>query len=375
MSGKMLRTLVVDSSLVFRKIIGDLLLEIAGIELVGQAPNGKIAIQKAQALKPDLMILDMNLQDMSGLEVLRQVREMQIGCRIIVVSAASPNMSLLTMKALSAGAFEFVMKPEADTIEETRLRLESAFKLAVQALIESLRIRRSMDVMTPSQSDTLATGRTSPTDSINNYADTDTSRRNSAKSIGLIVIGISTGGPPALAEVFSHIHEPLKVPVIIVQHIPPLFSEALAASIRERSGLWVEEAKDGMLLESGRIYLAPGGSHLKLVKGSSAGRYVLRLSDEAPENNCRPSVDYLLRSAVNSFVGRIGLLIMTGMGTDGLEGARMVKAAGGYIIVQDAQSCVVCGMPKVVSEAGLADEVLPLNLMASGIQRLARSAV
>ena len=375
MNGILLRTLVVDSSLVFRKIISDLLLEIEGIEIIGQAPNGKIAMQKAQILKPDLMILDMNLQDMSGLEVLRQIRELQIGCRVIVVSGASPNMSLLTMKALSAGAFEFVMKPEADTIEDTRLRLESEFKLAVQALIESLRIRRTMDISNSAVSGALPAGRASSANFAKGLPAADSVKEGSAKSIGLIVIGVSTGGPPALAEVFSNIHEPLKVPVIIVQHIPRYFSEALATSIRERSGLWVEEAKDGMPLEAGCVYLAQGGEHLRLSRGNTAGSYVLRLNQEPPENNCRPSIDYLVRSVVNSFPGRVGLLIMTGMGTDGLAGARMIRAAGGYIIVQDAQSCVVYGMPRAVAEAGLADEVLPLSAIAAGIQRLSRAAV
>ncbi|EKD81041.1 MAG: hypothetical protein ACD_39C02012G0001, partial [uncultured bacterium] len=254
----LLRTMVVDSSLVFRKIINDLLLEIDGIEIIGQAPNGKIAIQKAQILKPDLMILDMNLQDMSGLDVLRQIRDLQIGCRIIVVSGSSPNMSLLTMKALSAGAFEFVLKPEADTIEDTRLRLESEFKLAVQALIESLRIRRTMDVSNPVASGSPPADHVNVVHAVKSHSVVDPSRKALARSVGLIVIGISTGGPPALAEVFSQIKEPLRIPVIIVQHIPRFFSEALATSIRERSGLWVEEAKDGMVLEPGRIYLAPG---------------------------------------------------------------------------------------------------------------------
>jgi len=374
MSSPVLHTLVVDSSLVFRKIIGDLLLDISGIKLVGQAPTGKIAIQKAQSLKPDLIILDMNLQDMSGLEVLRQLRELRVGSRVIVVSAASPNMTLLTMKALSAGAFEFVLKPEAETIEETRSLLEPEFKLAVQALIESLRINRSMGIAGSSSS----SGATAKAAAGNLPTETGADRLPksfSGRSIELIVIGVSTGGPPALIEVFSAFREPLRVPVIIVQHIPRFFSEALATSIRERSGLWVEEAKDGMLLEPGHVYLAPGGEHLKLARGSSAGSHVLRLTHDKPENNCRPSVDYLLRSVAENFSGRVGLFIMTGMGTDGLAGARLIRAVGGYIATQDAGSCVVYGMPRAVFEAGLADEVLALGAIAPAMQKLARRIV
>ena len=178
-----------------------------------------------------------------------------------------------------------------------------------------------------------------------------------------------------MIEVFSAVREPLRVPVIIVQHIPRFFSEALATSIRERSGLWVEEAKDGMLLEPGHVYLAPGGEHLKLARGGSAGSHVLRLTHDKPENNCRPSVDYLLRSVAENFSGRIGLFIMTGMGTDGLAGARLIRAAGGYIATQDAGSCVVYGMPRAVLEAGLADEVLALGAIAPTMQKLARRIV
>lgn len=371
----LIRTLVVDTSLVFRKIISDLLLEIDGIEIIGQAPNGKIALQKVETLKPDLMILEMNMPEISGLEVLKKIGELQNGCRVIVVSGASANMSLMAMKALSAGAFEFVLKPEAETIEESRLRLEPEFKLAVQAFVESLRIRRSMDIHNLSPSDSSSSRQTTRLNAVKSTPDAASTRHIAARNIELIVIGVSTGGPPALAEIFSRIKEPLRVPVIIVQHIPPLFSEALATSIRERSGLWVKEVEDGMLLEPGRVYLAPGGAHVKIVKGGIAGGYVLRIAMDQPENNCRPSVDYLLRTVAKNFSGRVGLLIMTGMGNDGLEGARLIRAAGGYIIAQDAESCVVYGMPRVIVEAGLADEILPLSAIALGIQRLARNSV
>lgn len=374
MNGVSLRALVVDTSLVFRKIISDLLLEIEGIEIVGQAPNGKLAIQKVEILKPDLMILEMNMPELGGIEVLKRIRELNIGCQVIVVSGTSANMSLLAMKALSAGAFEFVLKPDAETIEESRTRLEPGFKLAVQALMESIRIRRSMDITNPQVSGSSFSSQALLPNTIHTPVRVATTKNSSDRSIELIVIGISTGGPPALAEVFSQINEPLRVPVIIVQHILPLFSAALATSIRDRSGLSVEEVKDGMILEPGRIYLAPGGSHVRLGRGCSIGNYILRLTKDLPQNNCRPSVDYLLRSVAINFSERVGLFIMTGMGTDGLEGARMIKAGGGYIIAQDAESCVVYGMPRVVVEAGLVDEILPLSAIASGMQRLSRKA-
>lgn len=366
------RTLVVDDSMVFRKILSDLLKEIPGIEVVGHAPNGRIAVQKLFSQKPDLLLLACNLPEMSGFQVLAEIREKQIDCGAIMLGSSNADLQKTGVAALTAGAFEFLARPDGETIEETSRLLRPQLKLAVETFQERLRIRRMMGLgirKTP-----LTAGLAKKSADNQKKSDSSAAVRN-RQNVGfadLIVIGISTGGPPALAEVLASIKQPLNIPVIIVQHIPPFFSGPLATGLREKSGQQVYEVVDGMPLEPGKFFLSPGGAHLKLVKDSGPGIYQLRLSDDPPENSCRPSVDYLLKSVVNSFAGNIAVLIMTGMGSDGLSGAQLVKKAGGYVMAQNGESCVVYGMPKAVIEAGLADEILSLNEIPAGIQRIAR---
>ncbi len=372
MAATPVKALVVDDSMVFRKTLSDLLKEIPGIEVVGHAPNGRIAIQKLSSHKPDLLLLACNLPEISGFEVLAEIREKHIDCGAIMVSSSNADLQKTGVAALTAGAFEFLARPEGETIEETSRLLRPHLKLAVEAFQERLRIRRMMGLGVRK---TPLTGNL-PKNTAENRKNTGSSAaaisRLNAGFADLIVIGISTGGPPALAEVLTSIRKPLNIPVIIVQHIPQYFSGPLAAGLREKSGQQVYEVADGMPLEPGKFFLSPGGAHLKLVKDSGPGSYQLRLSDDPPENSCRPSVDYLLKSAVHSFAGNIAVLIMTGMGSDGLSGARLVKKAGGYVMAQNGESCVVYGMPKAIVEAGLADEVLALNEIPAGIQRIAR---
>lgn len=373
MAATPVRTMVVDDSMVFRKILSDLLKEIPGIEIVGHAPNGRIAVQKLSTQKPDLLLLACNLPEMSGFEVLAEIREKQIDCGAIMVSGSNADLQKTGVAALTAGAFEFLTRPDGETIEETSRLLRPQLKLAVEAFQERLRIRRMMGLGIRKTSLTAGIPKNTAVSQKNSDSTAAAVRkRQNTGFADLIVIGISTGGPPALAEVLTSIKQPLDIPVIIVQHIPQYFSGPLAAGLREKSGQQVYEVDDGMNLEPGKFFLSPGGAHVKLVKESGNGGYQLRLSDDPPENSCRPSIDYLLKSAVNSFVGNIAVLIMTGMGSDGLSGARLVKKAGGYVMAQNGESCVVYGMPKAIVEAGLADEVLSLNEIPAGIQRIAR---
>ncbi len=373
MAATPVKALVVDDSMVFRKILSDLLKEIPGIEIVGHAPNGRIALQKLSAQKPDLLLLACSLPEMSGFEVLAEIREKQIDCGAIMLSDSNADLQKTGVAALTAGAFEFLARPGGETIEETSRLLRPQLKLAVEAFQERLRIRRMMGLGVRKATFTAGVTKSSP----GNRKDSDSSvaatkNRLNVGFADLIVIGISTGGPPALAEVLASIRQPLNIPVIIVQHIPPFFSGPLAAGLREKSGQQVYEIADGMPLEPGKFFISPGGAHVKLVKEPGNSGYQLRLSDDPPENSCRPSIDYLLKSAVNSFVGNIAVLIMTGMGSDGLNGSQLVKKAGGYVVAQNGESCVVYGMPKAIIEAGLADEVLSLNEIPDGIQRIAR---
>lgn len=359
------RILVVDDSLVFRKVMCDLLAEIPGVEVVAQAPNGRIALQKLQDQKVDLVIMDMEMSDISGLEVLEEIKKRKLATEVILVSGFSQGLTTAAVRALNAGAFEFVPKPDAQTMEENRRLMESDLKQAVLAFGEHFRVRKIVSSIS---------GRFSAiTIPVQSEQSKETARRPEIRRVfhaDLLVIGISTGGPPALTEIFTKLSGPLAVPVIIVQHIPPCFSEALAASISDRSGLPVSEARDGVVIEPGRVYLSPGGRQIKLLKVPESDRYMLRIFDDPPENGCRPSIDYFLISAVGSFKGKIAFLIMTGMGSDGLNGARAVHEAGGYIMAQSGETCVVNGMPKAVIDAGLADEIVPLPDIPAGIALL-----
>lgn len=361
-----LKTLIVDDSMVFRKILSDLVKPLEFIEIVGQAPNGKLALIKIQNLRPDLILLDLDMPEMNGLQLLEEMKRQNIECSVIIISGASAQMQKLAIKALNAGAFEFIAKPVGETIEETRNLLESDLMAALHAFLHRRRFRCDFK------------------DQRNSYTAKDLSTKQAEQpapqeeatplkrtlfSPDLIVIGISTGGPPALMNVFSDINKEIELPIVIVQHIPANFSEALAESIREKSGLNVSEIADKMPLNNKMLYIAPGGRHVRLTRAGE-GKYRFRIEDGEPVNNCRPSVDYFLESVTNNFSGKTAFFIMTGMGIDGLAGARLIKQQRGYVIAQSKDSCVVYGMPKVVVEAGLADEILNLKEIRTKIERL-----
>jgi two-component system chemotaxis response regulator CheB len=187
----------------------------------------------------------------------------------------------------------------------------------------------------------------------------------------LVLIGVSTGGPNALTVLLSALPR-LGVPVLIVQHMPPIFTQTLAESLSGKCLLGVREAANGETAEADRVYIAPGGRQMRLAPGPE-GRKVIQITDDPPENNCRPAVDYLFRSVANQFPGRAMGVILTGMGSDGTLGIKLLKRHGCFVIAQDEASCVVYGMPKAVVDAGLADDVLPLEAIASRIAALVRS--
>lgn len=182
----------------------------------------------------------------------------------------------------------------------------------------------------------------------------------------MVLIGVSTGGPNALAGLLPALPGDLGVPVLIVQHMPPLFTQSLAENLTAKCALQVCEAAHGENLEPNTVYIAPGGRQMRLAPGDG-GRKMIQITDDPPENNCRPSVDYLFRSVANQFSGRAMAVILTGMGSDGMLGLRLLKRHGCFVIAQDEPSCVVYGMPKAAVDAGVVDVVLPLEAIAGRI--------
>jgi two-component system, chemotaxis family, protein-glutamate methylesterase/glutaminase len=190
----------------------------------------------------------------------------------------------------------------------------------------------------------------------------------------MVLIGVSTGGPNALARMLPMLPGSLGVPVFLVQHMPPLFTKSLADSLAPRCALRVKEAEPGEIAQPGCIYIAPGGHQMKVVVGSG-GAPAVEINDDPPEHNCRPAVDYLFRSVAQNFPGRSVAVVMTGMGSDGTKGMRLLKDGGTLTIAQDEASCVVYGMPREAVQAGVVDLILPLDEIADGISRALRGAV
>jgi len=354
------RVLVVDDAAVFRHAVSAALNGAPGIEVVGTASNGRLAMSRIAALRPDIVTLDVEMPEMGGIEVLQALRSGGQEVGTVMLSSFTTRSAQLTVKALELGAFDFVRKPEGGSPEENIASLRSTLVPMIQAFQRRREIRSILNG-----------GGTSPSPAPVRAPVTTSSPRRSGKPI--VLIGISTGGPPALSKLVPALPKDLAAPVFIVQHMPAMFTEPLAASLRARSALPVKEASDGEVAEKGRVYIAPGGRQMKILRGLQ-GEIVIRLTDDPPERNCRPSVDYLFRSAAMNFPGQSIAAVLTGMGDDGTLGLRLLKRAGCISIAQDEASSVVFGMPKEAIAAGVVDFILPLDGVAGAITRYVREA-
>jgi two-component system chemotaxis response regulator CheB len=369
------RVLVADDAVLFRRLLGEVLASLPGIEVVGTATNGRIAVQKVRELRPDLLTLDIEMPEMDGLAVLDElVRNGQPEVEIIVVSALSRRGGELTLRALEKGAFDFITKPEASSAENGREALLRELAPRVRAAAHRLEVRAILRGSS-SQRRPLATPAAAPLRSPSDMAVDEIASRmrriSSPQRPDMVLIGVSTGGPVALSELLPAIPRDIGVPILIVQHMPPIFTKSLADSLDSKCAVRVREAVHGEFPEPSTAYIAPGGRQMRLGLTPN-GRPVLELTDDPPENNCRPAVDYLFRSAANRFPGRAMAVILTGMGSDGTLGLRLLKRQGCFVIAQDEASCVVYGMPKAAVDAGVADVILPLNSIAGRIAAVVR---
>jgi two-component system, chemotaxis family, protein-glutamate methylesterase/glutaminase len=357
-----IRVLVTDDTAIIRRMVTDVLGEYDDIEVVGTAANGELALAAIERLKPDVVTLDVEMPVLDGLETLLKLRKVRKDLPVIMFSSLTEAGASATLDALANGANDYVMKPSA-----TRNRAE-ALDAVRSSLIPLLRLwgrpgarRRAA---APAPAPTAAAARPVPT----RTAPAD--RRPPLA----VVIGVSTGGPDALAAMLPKLPRDLPVPIVVVQHMPPLFTRMLADRLDQQSQVHVVEAADGMELEPGTVYLAAGGRHLRLDKRRDA--VVCVLDDSPPENSCRPSVDVTLRSALDVWGSRTLVVILTGMGQDGLLGARALKEQGAHVVVQDENTSAVWGMPGAVAKGGYADRVLPLPEIAPAVATaVARRAV
>ncbi len=354
-----LKVLVVDDTVVYRKIVSDVLMELPDVEVVGTAYNGKAAMMRIKSLQPDLLTLDIEMPEMNGLEVLQQLQKEAPRVGAIMLSTLTQEGGAMTMRALELGAFDFIPKPQSGTMAENKLAVKEALAPMIKAFVRSRQIRERLGVIPKAPPVARSAQRT--------VSMTSPVSRSILGNSAIIAIGVSTGGPGALAKMLPQIPGNIGVPIVIVQHMPPLFTQSLANSLNAKCALEVHEAKQGEPLMPNVVYIAPGGKQMKIVAGADGKARVIKITDDPPVNNCKPSVDYLFHSVADHYVGRATAVIMTGMGSDGTIGLKQLKNNGATIIAQDEASCVVFGMPKEPIESGLADVVAPLDLMAAEI--------
>ena len=352
-----LRVLVVDDSVLFRRAVSMALEGVSGVEVVGTAANGRVALSRMEALRPDLVTLDIEMPEMSGIQMLEAMRSRGVAAGVIVLSAHTARGGELTMRALELGAFDFLTKPDNGTAGENIAALRHQLQPMIRAFERRRETRGILVAPRPAVPPLLP---------VRMEGAPSRPARKRPSGAPMVLIGVSTGGPAALSKLLPALPADLGAPVFIVQHMPALFTQALAASLAAKSALGVKEAADGETARANCVYIAPGGRHMKLLRGAR-GEAVVRITDDPPENNCRPAVDYLFRSAALEFPGRAVAAILTGMGDDGTAGLRMLKRGGCHAIAQDEASCVVFGMPREAILAGVVDTVAPLESIAGAI--------
>jgi two-component system chemotaxis response regulator CheB len=342
------RVLVVDDSAVVRRILSDLLEAEASLELAGVAPNGKIALRRIEELDPDLVILDIEMPEMDGLDVLREIRATRKELPVLVFSTVTERAGERTLDALALGANDYVTKPSGVVGAQVSL---SQMRTDLLAKIHALLGRAKRRANAPP----------------NEFARSEQPKMIPAPvRLGgapplIVAFGASTGGPNALAEIVPKLPSDFSTPVVIVQHMPPLFTAVFAERLKRESRLEVREARHGDRLEPGVVLVAPGDWHMKV----SRGRVEL---DRGPhENCCRPAVDVLFRSVAEEYGAASLGVVLTGMGQDGCAGAQAIRKASGQMIVQDEASSVIWSMPGSIVAAGLANRVLSLDRIAGEI--------
>jgi two-component system chemotaxis response regulator CheB len=340
--------LVVDDSVVVRQLVARVLEAEPSTDLAGVAANGRVALEKIARLRPDLVILDLEMPEMDGFETLAAIRRTDSALPVIVFSYLTMAGAAATLDALALGATDFALKPSADGLgmAEAQVRDE------LIPLINGLRPR--------------AAGPRRPDPKVLRPV-------HGPRRVSAVTVAASTGGPDALAAIISSLPADLAVPIFVVQHMPPLFTMLLAERLDRLAAVTVVEAADGDLVVPGRVYVAPGGRHLSISAAGAHGPARVLLTDEPPENSCRPAADVLFRAAAAVYGAETLAIVLTGMGHDGLRGAEAVRAAGGYVVAQSPGTTVVASMPGAIADAGLADAVVPLDDMATEVIRLIRA--
>jgi two-component system chemotaxis response regulator CheB len=344
-----IRVLVVDDSVVIRRMLTDIFQGDPQIELAGAAPNGRIALAKLPQINPDVVTLDIEMPELDGLETLPELRKLYPKLPVIMFSTLTERGAIATLEALSRGASDYVTKPAnvgsvAAGIQKVKDELIPRIKALCSREI-------SPQVGAPAHRPPISSA-----------------PKRGVQRCDVVVIGSSTGGPQALTAVLTRLPADFPVPIVVVQHMPPVFTNHLAKRLNQDCALEVLEATGTETLRPGQVLIAPGDFHLELQRRGA--KVVVARTSNPPENSCRPAVDVLFRSAASIYGPQCLGVVLTGMGQDGLRGSQSIVELGGAVISQDEATSVVWGMPRAVTQAGLAQRVLPLNSIADELMRL-----
>jgi two-component system chemotaxis response regulator CheB len=359
--GERIRVMIVDDSAVIRRLVTRALEQDPMLQVVGSAPNGAIGLQRIPELDPHVVTLDIEMPDMNGLEMLRIIRRDHPLLRVIMLSTLTERGAAITVEALTLGADDYVTK-----VSQGGSFAGSMSNLQEEMIPKIKQFFRSPEQNGPAQGEVSAYGLAKAFDSEGFLALQNKTRPK------VLLLGVSTGGPTALSCILPQLPADFPLPVLVVQHMPPLFTRLLAERLNSSCPLSVEEASQGCRVESGKVLIAPGDFHMMVALNAGSVQVCL---DQSPRQNfCRPAVDALFVSAAQVYGGAVLAGVLTGMGQDGLRGAGVLKARGATILAQDEASSVVWGMPGAVVKAGFSDCVLPLNRVGAEIVRISGRA-
>lgn len=381
-SNRTVRVLVTDDTALYRRMLSDLFSRIPGVEVVGAAYDGSDCLQMIEKVNPDLVTLDINMPRMDGLAALEEIRKRKLGVHVVMVSSPTAESAEQTVRALQNGALDMILKPSGSSIEENRKSLEKQLLQHVET-VQGLLKRKSGNPSSRKADATRYVG-TSQIGPTCNYAPSQSgsmkatghssnqNRKSSTNSsrgpFECLCIGVSTGGPAALACILPKLPRGLPIPIFVVQHMPPVFTKSMAIHLAQSTPFPVVEATNGCIAQPGTVYVAPGGRQMRISKTN--GKFEISITDDPAVNSCKPSVDYLFESIAEECSGSVLAMILTGMGNDGLAGCTKLSAVGAHIIAQSAETCVVYGMPRQIVENNLADEIVPLPDIANRLCQL-----
>jgi two-component system chemotaxis response regulator CheB len=346
------RVIIVDDSAIYRLLVKRALSTFPNIEILYEASDGKEALAKIKELKPDFLISDVEMPIMNGLELLENIKKEKICIGVIMLSGASKHNANITIESLNLGAFDFIEKP-------TTGNSNSNFDYIGKQIYQKILLYKSINRNKSWCKDNKISNKNISTP-ITNKATIIKSNTKLPTHYDLILLGISTGGPKTLIKIFSEIKKPLPIPLLIVQHMPPMFTKSLADNLDRKSVMTVLEASNGDIVKPYTAYIAPGGKHLEVeLLGNS---YKLIITDKPPVNSCKPSVDVLFKSAKDIIQKKkVLLMILTGMGKDGKDGVASVKNNNTTVIAQDEISSIIYGMPRAIVDANLHDSKMSLD--------------